>query len=55
MIPDFNYAPFVWASYAIAAVIIGWQMIQPSLAHRALVRELREDHLAEQLEQANDA
>lgn len=55
MIPDFDYAPFVWSSYAIASVVIGWQVIQPWLAHRTLQRELREDHLAEQLEQVNDA
>jgi heme exporter protein CcmD len=54
MIPDFNYAPFVWSSYAIAVAIIAWQMLQPWLKHRQVRNELREDLRAQQLEQRHD-
>jgi heme exporter protein CcmD len=54
MIPDFNYAPFVWSSYLIAALVIAWQMVQPWLKHRQVQNELREDLVAQQLEQPHD-
>lgn len=45
MIPDFNYAEYVWSSYAIAAAVIIWQAIQPIQRYRKIVSQIKEDHL----------
>ena len=42
MLPELNYAEYVWSSYAIAAAIILWQAIQPVLSYRRIVRQLNE-------------
>lgn len=43
MIPEFEYAPYVWTSYGIFAIIVAWQVIQPILKRRRLQAELREE------------
>jgi heme exporter protein CcmD len=43
MIPELNYAPYVWSSYGIFAVVIIWQALQPVLYRRRLMAELREE------------
>jgi len=43
MIPEFEYAAYVWSSYAIFAVVIAWQAIVPFLRRRRLIAELREE------------
>lgn len=42
MIPEIDYAPYVWASYGAFAVIMAWQIIQPIVRRRRLMAELRE-------------
>lgn len=44
MLPELNYAEYVWSSYAIAGAIILWQAIQPVLSYRRIVRQLNEIH-----------
>lgn len=43
MIPQFEFAAFVWTSYAIFAIILGWQFLQPILRRRRLEAEIREE------------
>ncbi len=43
MIPEFEYAPYVWSSYAIFAVVIAWQAVIPVLRRRRILAELREE------------
>ena len=43
MIPQFDYAFYLWTSYAVFAVVIGWQVIQPRLRRRRILAELREE------------
>ena len=43
MIPEFEYAGFIWSSYGLFAVIVAWQFIQPALRRRRLLAELREE------------
>jgi heme exporter protein CcmD len=43
MIPQFEYAVFVWTSYGVFAVVVAWQFIQPLLRRRRLKAELREE------------
>lgn len=42
MIPELNYAPFVWSSYGVFAVVCGWQFLAPMIRRRRLVRQIRE-------------
>lgn len=43
MIPQFEFAAFVWTSYAIFAIIVVWQILQPILRRRRLEAEIREE------------
>ncbi len=43
MIPQFEYAGFVWTSYAIFAIIIAWQVLQPIIKRKRLEAEIREE------------
>ena len=44
MIPEFEYAAYVWSSYAIFAVVIAWQAAVPVLRRRRTMAELREEY-----------
>lgn len=50
MIPDFEYAAFVWSSYLVFAVVVAWQVLQPLLRRRKIRKQL-----AEQLEEQRAA
>lgn len=54
MIPEFEYAPYVWTSYGIFAMIMAWQVMQPILKRRRLESELREEQALEKGEYADD-
>jgi len=43
MIPQFEYAVFVWTSYGVFATVVIWQFLQPVLRRRRLLAELREE------------
>ena len=43
MIPELDYAFYVWTSYGVFAVVIGWQIVQPLLRRQRLFAELREE------------
>lgn len=43
MIPEFEYAPYVWTSYGLFAAAIVWQFLQPRLRRRRLLAELQEE------------
>ncbi|WP_376690711.1 heme exporter protein CcmD [Wenzhouxiangella sp. EGI_FJ10409] len=44
MIPQLDYAFYVWTSYGLFAVIMAWQFIQPRLRRRRILAELREEY-----------
>jgi heme exporter protein CcmD len=54
MIPEFEYAPYVWTSYGIFAMIMVWQVMQPILKRRRLESELREEQALETGEYGHD-
>jgi len=43
MIPQLDYAFYVWTSYGLFAAIMAWQFIQPRLRRRRIIAELREE------------
>lgn len=43
MIPELGYAFYVWSSYGLFAVVVGWQFLQPMLRRRRIHAELREE------------
>ncbi|MEM7054239.1 MAG: heme exporter protein CcmD [Pseudomonadota bacterium] len=42
MIPDFEYAAFVWSSYLVFALVMTWQVVQPMLRRRRIKKQLLE-------------
>jgi len=42
MIPELSHAVYVWSSYAVFAVIVAWQFLQPLIRRRRLVRSMIE-------------
>lgn len=42
MIPELNYAVFVWSSYGVFAAVCAWQFLSPLIRRRRLVRQIRE-------------
>jgi len=43
MIPQLDYASYVWTSYGLFALIVAWQFIQPRLQRKRILAELREE------------
>lgn len=54
MIPQFEFAVFVWTSYGIFAIIVAWQIVQPILRRRRLEAEIREELALNQGEYSDD-
>lgn len=54
MIPELEYAPYVWTSYGIFAIIVAWQVIQPVMKRRRLRAEIEEELALAQGEYRND-
>jgi heme exporter protein CcmD len=48
MIPELNYAPFVWSSYGVFAAVCAWQFLAPWIRRRRLIRQIREQLEEEQ-------
>lgn len=42
ILPELNYAPFVWSSYGVFAAVCAWQFLAPWMRRRRLVRQIRE-------------
>lgn len=47
MIPQLDYAFYVWTSYGLFALIMAWQFLQPHLRRRRIIAELREERALE--------
>lgn len=43
MIPELDYAGYVWSSYGIFAAVMVWQFVQPRLQRRRIEAEIREE------------
>lgn len=43
MIPQLDYAFYVWASYGLFALMALWQFAQPRIRHRRICAQLREE------------
>ncbi len=44
MIPVFEYAAYVWGSYLVFAVVVGWQIVQPVIRRKRIQRQLAEQY-----------
>src|SRR5690625_5700853 len=42
VIPQFNYAFYVWSSYGLFAAVMAWQLFQPLVQRRNIMAGLRE-------------
>ncbi len=42
ILPELNYAAFVWSSYGVFAAVCAWQFAAPWVRRRRLVRQIRE-------------
>ena len=47
MIPQLDYAFYVWTSYGVFVTVAAWQFIQPRLARRRILAELQEERALE--------
>lgn len=52
MVPDLNYAVYVWSSYAVFGLVCAWQWLVPILRRRRLLGQLAEQ-IEEELAEAN--
>jgi len=43
LLPQFEYAAYVWSSYGLFAVILLWQFAAPWIRRRQLLDEVREE------------
>jgi len=43
MIPQLDYAFYVWTSYGLFTLIVAWQFTQPRLRRKRILAELREE------------
>jgi heme exporter protein CcmD len=43
MIPELDYAFYVWTSYGVFAVVVAWQVLQPLMRRRRILAEIREE------------
>ncbi len=43
MIPEFNYASYIWSSYGLFVVVVAWQLVVPRLRRQRILAELREE------------
>lgn len=57
MIPELNYAFYVWSSYGVFAAVCAWQFLAPWARRRQLVRQIREQieeqHAAARLKESS--
>jgi len=42
MLPQLSHATYVWCSYAIFALIVAWQFIQPRVRRKRLIDSMLE-------------
>ena len=49
-----GYAVFVWSSYGLAAVLLGWIFISPILTRKAIIKELRMKYRQQQRQQQDE-
>lgn len=54
MIPQFEFAGYVWTSYAVFAIIVAWQIVQPILRRRRLEAEIQEELALTKREYSDD-
>lgn len=43
MIPQLDYAFYVWSSYGLFTLTMAWQFLQPRFRRRRILAELREE------------
>ena len=48
-----NHAPFIWASYAISALVLLWSAVAPLISKKTVIKNIRTFNLAK--EQSRDA
>lgn len=45
-----KHGPYVWSAFGVSALVLAWNVVQPLLRRRQLVRELRASWRREQNE-----
>jgi len=43
-----NHAPFIWASYAISALVLLWIAVAPLISKKAVIKNIRTFNLAKE-------
>lgn len=49
-----GYAFFVWSSYGIATVLLGWMFISPIFKRRQIIKELRMKYRQQERQQQDN-
>jgi heme exporter protein D len=49
-----GYAFFVWSSYGIATVLLGWMFISPIFRRKQIIRELRMKYRQQERQQQDN-
>lgn len=49
-----GYAFFVWSSYGIATVLLGWMFISPVFKRRQIIKELRMKYRQQERQQQDN-
>lgn len=49
-----GYAFFVWSSYGIATLLLGWMFISPIFRRKQIIRELRMKYRQQERQQQDD-
>lgn len=49
-----GYAFFVWSSYGIATLLLGWMFISPIFRRKQIIRELRTKYRQQERQQQDD-
>ena len=50
-----NHAPFIWASYAISALVLLWIAVAPLISKKAVIKNIRTFNLAKEQSRDPDA
>ncbi len=50
-----NHAPFIWASYAISAIVLLWSAVAPLISKKTVIKNIRTFNLAREQNRDTDS
>jgi len=50
-----NHAPFIWASYAIATIVLLWSALAPLISKKAVIKNIRTFNRAKEQNRDTDS